>query len=215
MGTANSPWVEDSPEKEKEFERWETEASRWLLSPEKKLREAQQLDANHSLQWPAPLSWRMVNPSTEITTVEQISLVQPFQLPRPAVERRLPGHRRHVKWPDAADKKLWQTVNTVLTLEQLQGTPEKKLERRGDIIYQYGAECFGIQEVKSAKKSFESLTKNSHQFCFFMKTWMRKKQWPTFKEHSFFIFFHLYTHIHVSTLQVPEDSLLSRREAKL
>lgn len=112
--------------------------------------EAQQLD--HSLQCIITTVMEDVNPSTEITTVEQTSLVEPTQPPRP-VERRLPGHRPHVKWP-GADKKLWQTVNTdlTLTLEQLQGTLEKKLERIGDVIYKYGAEHFGRQEVKSAKK---------------------------------------------------------------
>ena len=39
-----------------------------------------------------------------------------------------------------------------LTLEQLWGTVERKLEKRGDIIYQYGAERFGIQELKGVKR---------------------------------------------------------------
>lgn len=126
----------------------------FLQNGSNKLREAQQLDANHSSKCISTTVMEGVNPSTEITRMEQISLVEPTQLPRPAVERRLPGHRPHVKWPGAADTKLWQTVNNglTLTLKQLQGTLEKKLERRGDIVYQYGAECFGIQEVKSVEK---------------------------------------------------------------
>lgn len=39
-----------------------------------------------------------------------------------------------------------------LTLEQRLGTVESKMERLGDIIYQYGAEYFGVQEAKGAKE---------------------------------------------------------------
>ncbi len=52
------------------------------------------------------------------------------------------------------DKKLWETINSdlALTLEQLQGTMAKELERMGDIIYQYGSERFGVKEVKGGGK---------------------------------------------------------------
>lgn len=94
------------------------------------------------------------NSSAEVTTeVEETTRVELTQPPRPAVERRLPGHRPYVKWPAASDKKLWGTVNTDLTLvlNKLQGAVEKKLERMGDIIYEYGAERFGVQETKAVK----------------------------------------------------------------
>lgn len=39
-----------------------------------------------------------------------------------------------------------------LTLDQLRGTVEKKLEQMGDIIYQYRAERFGVQEAKGTKE---------------------------------------------------------------
>lgn len=86
-----------------------------------------------------------VNSSTE-STVEQTSAVDTNQNPRPAVDRRLLGHRLRVNWPCAGEKKLWQMVNSnlTLTLKQLWGTVEKKLERMGDIIYQYGAKRFRI-----------------------------------------------------------------------
>ena len=110
--------------------------------------EVQQLDANHSLQYINTTVVEEAN--TEVITTE----AEPTQPPRPAVERRLAGHRLHVKWPGAVDKKLWETINTDLTLslEQLRGTVEKKLERMGDIIYQYGAERFGVQERKGRKE---------------------------------------------------------------
>lgn len=68
---------------------------------------------------------------------------------------RLPGYRLPVKWPGAAEKKLWETVNNDLTLslEQLRGTVEKKLEKMGNIIYEYGAERFGVLESKAVKQA--------------------------------------------------------------
>lgn len=65
--------------------------------------------------------------------------------------RRLAGHRLQVKWPTVTDIKLWETINTdvALTLEQVRGTVEKKMERMGHTVYQYGAERFGApQEIK-------------------------------------------------------------------
>ncbi|KAE8301041.1 hypothetical protein D5F01_LYC01192 [Larimichthys crocea] len=84
--------------------------------------------------------------------MEQTSAVEPTQTPRPVVERRLPGQKPRVKWPGAAEKKLWESVNSDLiqSLEQLRGTVEKKLEKMGNIIYQYGAERFGALQSKVA-----------------------------------------------------------------
>lgn len=107
--------------------------------------EVQQRDANHSLQYINTTVMEEAN--TRLPTPE----VEPSQ---PTVERRLVGHKLHVKWPGAGDKKLWETINTdlILSLEQLRGTVEKKLERMGDVIYQYGAERFGVQERSGGRK---------------------------------------------------------------
>ena len=58
-----------------------------------------------------------VNSSTEVTTeVEPTTGVELTEPPRPAVERRLPGHTPYVKRPGASDKKLLETLNNDLTL---------------------------------------------------------------------------------------------------
>ncbi|KAK0145336.1 hypothetical protein N1851_015756 [Merluccius polli] len=95
-----------------------------------------------------------VNSSTDVAIeVEVTTGVELPQPPSPAVERRLPEHRPHVKWPGSSDKKLWETVNTDLTvtLLKLRGTLEKKMEKMADIIYEYGAMRFGVQEAKVRK----------------------------------------------------------------
>lgn len=100
--------------------------------------EAQQLDTNHSLQC---ISTTVTEAGTSNTAM--VTAVNPTQPPRPVVERRLAGHRLHVKWPAAAaEKRLWETINTnlTLTLEQLKGTVEKELERmRGHLPVRDGA----------------------------------------------------------------------------
>ncbi|KAK0146192.1 Retrovirus-related Pol polyprotein from type-2 retrotransposable element R2DM [Merluccius polli] len=116
--------------------------------------EAQQLDANHSLQCISTPVMEDVNSSTDVAIeVEVTTGVELPQPPSPAVERRLPEHRPHVKWPGSSDKKLWETVNTDLTvtLLKLRGTLEKKMEKMADIIYEYGAMRFGVQEAKVRK----------------------------------------------------------------
>jgi hypothetical protein len=136
-------------------ERQRTRIDYFLRKRSNQSNEAQQLDANHSLQCISTTVMEDVNSSTEVATeVEPTTGVELTQPPRPAVERRLPGHRLYVKWPGASDKKLWETVNTdlTLTLEKLRGTVEKKLERMGDIIYEYGTERFGVEEAKGGRK---------------------------------------------------------------
>ncbi len=105
--------------------------------------EVRQLDTDHSLQYISTTVWEDAN--TEVTTTES----EPPDPPRPAVERRLAGHRLHVKWPGAMDKKLWETINSdlALTLEQLQGTMAKKLERMGDKRWGKGSNHTGFQEA--------------------------------------------------------------------
>jgi len=114
--------------------------------------------------------------STEIVTSEN-----PTQLSRPAIERRLVGHRPRVKWPAAADKKQWEAIDSdlSLTLEQLKGTVEKKLESMGDIIHQYEAERFGIQERKGQKMSLIAPTFRRQKEIKHLIQQMRqlRKQW--------------------------------------
>lgn len=55
------------------------------------------------------------------------------------------GRRPLVKWPKSHEQKDWQNVDEDLCclLEQLKGPAVKKMEKMGEIIYNYGAERFG------------------------------------------------------------------------
>lgn len=114
--------------------------------------EAQQQDANHSLQCISTSVAQEVTSNTEKAVV--VSSIPPTQSERPAVEKKMPGRRPQVKWPSAAQRKLWETINTDLStaLEQLKGTAERKLESMGDVIYHYGMERFGVLEKNSRKQ---------------------------------------------------------------
>ncbi|KAL6468443.1 hypothetical protein MHYP_G00241200 [Metynnis hypsauchen] len=116
--------------------------------------EVHQLDENHSLESISTPVREEENQSIELA-VEETSAAESTQTPRPAVERRLPGYKLRVKWPGAAEKKLWEMVNDDLcrSLEQLRGTAEKKLENMGNIIYEYGAEHFGVLQPKVARQA--------------------------------------------------------------
>lgn len=50
-------------------------------------------------------------------------------------------------------------IDLTRTLEQLRCSAKKKLEKMGDIIYQYGAERFGVKGEKEVLKRFQP-----HQF---------------------------------------------------
>lgn len=110
--------------------------------------EAQQRDANHSVQCINTSTAQNVTSNTETAVVSPIPSTQPA---RPPAERKMAGRKSQVKWPGAAERKLWEAVNTDLakSLEQLKGTAEKKLESMGNLIYQYGVERFGVKEHKS------------------------------------------------------------------
>lgn len=109
------------------------------------------------------------------------TMVEPTQPPRPVVEERLAGLRLQVKWPGVVDKKLWETINTdlALSVEQLQGTVEKMLERMGDIIYQYGSERFGAQVKKGGKNiSTAPVSRRQHEIKrLILERRQLKKQW--------------------------------------
>lgn len=115
--------------------------------------EAHQLDENHSLEGISTPVMEEANSSTD-PVVEQTSAWEPTDTPRPVVERSLLSYRLRVKWPGAVDKKRWETVNIdlSLTLSQLRGTVEKKLEKMGN-IYQYGADHFGVLQSRGAKQA--------------------------------------------------------------
>ena len=70
------------------------------------------------------------------------------QHPRPAPEKSINGLRKKVKWPKSCSKNEWATIDTDLTarLECLKGPAVRKLDRIGDIIYEYGEEMFGVVE---------------------------------------------------------------------
>lgn len=47
------------------------------------------------------------------------------------------------------EKREWEIIyNLTKILEQQEGSAEKKLERMGDIIYNYGEKCFGVNKGK-------------------------------------------------------------------
>lgn len=105
--------------------------------------EAQRQDENQSSQ---SIS---TSEAEEESTSTRMPVDEPTQSQRPR-ERTL-EHRPRVKWPKAVEKREWETVNNDLIniLEQQVGTAEVKLERMGNIIYQYGVERFGVQGKRS------------------------------------------------------------------
>ncbi|KAF0045976.1 hypothetical protein F2P81_002505 [Scophthalmus maximus] len=62
--------------------------------------------------------------------------------PQPAVERKMDGRKLQILWPKSCQKRGWGTIDTDLfhLLEGLKGGVERKLEKMGDVIYNYGTE---------------------------------------------------------------------------
>lgn len=110
--------------------------------------EAQRPDTNHSSQ-------SISTPVTEEDTSIERLVEEPAQPQGPPMERKIKGHKPRVKWPKAAEKREWETVNQDLAniLRQQVGTAEKKLDNIGDLIYQYGVERFGVKERSSHKET--------------------------------------------------------------
>ncbi|KAK9524410.1 hypothetical protein VZT92_016806 [Zoarces viviparus] len=107
--------------------------------------EAQRRETNQSSQ-------SISTPVTEEgNTSTEMSVEWPTQPQRPPMEK---GHKPGVKWPKAVEKKEWEIINNDLSkiLEQQVGTTTRKLEKMGDIIYNYGEERFGVNKVRSRKK---------------------------------------------------------------
>lgn len=65
------------------------------------------------------------------------------------MEKNIQGHRLQVKWPKSNSKKEWAKIDADLikVLNGIKGSVEKKLEKMGDLIYSYGAERFGANEM--------------------------------------------------------------------
>lgn len=62
---------------------------------------------------------------------------------------------------DSCGKKI--NMNLIVSLEQIKGTIEKKLERMGDVLYQYGMEWFGVQVKKGRTQAPVVLTSRRQQ----------------------------------------------------
>lgn len=82
-------------------------------------------------------------PSTEQPTNESPEPIQP----RPAAERWMKGRKPQIVWPKSSQKNEWHAVDTDLTclLEAQKGSVEQKLDKMGDVMYNYGAERFGTK----------------------------------------------------------------------
>ena len=63
---------------------------------------------------------------------------------------KISGQKPRVKWPGAAESRKWEDINSdlVRVLGKLKGSAESKLEKMGDLIYDYGKERFGVFEKR-------------------------------------------------------------------
>lgn len=57
------------------------------------------------------------------------------------------GRKPQIVWPKSSQKNEWHAVDTDLTclLEAQKGSVEQKLDKMGDVMYNYGAERFGTK----------------------------------------------------------------------
>ena len=109
----------------------------FLRSKSSQSSEVQQRDENQSLP-------DITNPiPEEDVELYEAETNQPSY--QPAIEKA-EGRKPSVKWPGSCEKKEWEKINQDLSslLEQLKGTAIRKLERMGDLIYNYGAQHFGV-----------------------------------------------------------------------
>ncbi|MBN3273752.1 SNX3 protein, partial [Polyodon spathula] len=106
--------------------------------------------ANHSSQDISTPDIDVRRTCVDTTSDEPTDPCEPGQTSQRKREKNLNGQKPGVKWPRACERTAWDTVNTDLcfTLERLNGTVEKKLDKFGDIVYAFGSERFGIDERK-------------------------------------------------------------------
>lgn len=81
--------------------------------------------------------------------------ISPTQYPAHRKGENIQGRKALVKWPKSNSKE-WVTINTDLSLilSHIKGSAEKKLEKRGDLIYNYGEEKFGVKEQVRKNEMF-------------------------------------------------------------
>lgn len=120
--------------------------------------EAQRQDTTHS---PPSINIPVVEDGNSSMTSENLEPVQMQHV----MEKKIQGYRPHVKWPKSCSKKEWGTVNADLSsiLEGLQETAEKKLERMGDLFYEYGVESFGAKDPRKKKTSASPKSRRQHE----------------------------------------------------
>ena len=147
---------------------------RGKLSP---LTEVQQQNKNHSLQ-------NDKNPVPVEEELDKGEQPEPSTL-RPTAKKKIQGWRQLIKWPRSCKKTMWREVNDDLwnILQTLRGTTMKKLERMGDLIYNYGVELLGVVEKKGTtpvvpsksgrQKEIDRLIRDRRQL---------KKQWRKITE---------------------------------
>ncbi|RXN17451.1 hypothetical protein ROHU_008023 [Labeo rohita] len=125
----------------------------FLRSCSSKSSEVQQQDQNQSLQnINPPVQEEDEEPSIEVSNLSQ-----------PVIENKIQGRKPQVRWPKSCERKEWETIDTDISnlLGQLRGTVVRKLERMGDLIYNYGVERFGM--VEKRKKTSPTQTKSRRQ----------------------------------------------------
>ncbi|KAK0151655.1 hypothetical protein N1851_007033 [Merluccius polli] len=71
----------------------------------------------------------------------------PGQDYQPTAKKNMQGRKPLVKWPKSNSKE-WETINTDLSLilRNIKGSAENKLEKMGDIIYNYREEKCGVKD---------------------------------------------------------------------
>ena len=149
----------------------------FLRSKSNQSSEVQQQDKKQSLQ--------DINPP--ISEEEEPSTAEPLEpsLPQLGTEAKILGRKPLIKWPKSREKKMWGSVNTDVSkvLEQLRGTAIKKLEKMGKLIYNYGAEHFGITEERKTSTTIPTKSMRQQETERLVKERrLLKKQWRKARE---------------------------------
>lgn len=143
----------------------------FLRSKPNQSSEVQQQDNTHSLQ-------NINTPITEEESNTQASC-EP-SVPQVAAEKKIQGRRPMIKWPKSCEKSEWETVNTDLCrlLDQLKGPVGRKFDKMGELIYNYGAERFGVVEKSWNPPSTQTKSRRQQEIDRLVKERrILKKQW--------------------------------------